>query len=130
MRVKPIYRDKALQMASREYLHGMLLCWKIRIGFLKAIMEKCIKKCTSSINTNHLIHHFELEGEHIFSIPATKNQRAKKNALSALRLHRHFSETVNIINWPKLIREELERHITLKSAYFSTKYKEWPRKNN
>ena len=43
MNAKPIKRNKNLQGVSRDDVHGLLLCWKLRIGFSKGIAEYRIK---------------------------------------------------------------------------------------
>ena len=58
MKTKPIKRNKALQVVSREHHHGLLLCWKIRTGFSKGISEQLIKKYADGLYTTDMIPHF------------------------------------------------------------------------
>lgn len=111
MKIKPIKRSKALQGVSREHHHGLLLCWKIRTGFSKAIPEERIKKYTDWFYTNHLIPHFELEENYIFPILGNTNELVKKALSQHKRLHRLFNEIDAPAKSLSLIEEELEQHI-------------------
>lgn len=111
MKTKPIKRNKALQGVSREHHHGLLLCWKIRTGFSKAIPEERIKKYADWFYTAHLIPHFELEENHIFPILGNNNELVKKALAEHRRLIRLFTETNTASKSLSLIEEELEQHI-------------------
>lgn len=108
---KPLKRVKELQELSREHHHGLLLCWKIRTGFSKNIAPERIKKYADWFFTHHLIPHFELEEEYVFSILKEDNELVKKALSEHRRLRRLFSHKNTIDKNLGLIEEELEAHI-------------------
>ncbi len=108
---KPLKRVKELQELSREHHHGLLLCWKIRTGFSKNIAPERIKRYADWFYTQHLLPHFELEEEYVFSILKEDNELVKKALSEHRRLRRLFSHKNAIDKNLGLIEEELETHI-------------------
>tara|TARA_R110002126_G_scaffold21419_4_gene77412 strand:- start:1025 stop:1486 length:462 start_codon:yes stop_codon:yes gene_type:complete len=111
MDIKPIKRNKALQGVSREHHHGLLLCWKIRMGFSKGIANERIKKYVDWFYTTHLIPHFELEEKHIFPILGNDHVMVKKALTQHKRLHQLFAGAVTVSESLPLIQDELDQHI-------------------
>lgn len=111
MSTKPLKRHKALQPLSREHHHGLLLGWKIRAGFNKNIDIERIKTYADWFFKTHLIPHFEMEEQHIFSILGNDNDLVKRALSEHRRLNRLFNETEDLEKNLSLIEEELEQHI-------------------
>jgi hemerythrin-like domain-containing protein len=111
MKPKPQKRHKALQPLSREHHHGLLLSWKIRNGFNKNVDPIRIKTYTDWFFETHLIPHFEMEENHIFSILESDNELIKRALAEHRRLKRLFSETEVEAKTLSKIEEELEQHI-------------------
>lgn len=110
MKTTPIKRDKNLQSLSRDHHHGLLLCWKIRTGFIKNVEVSRIKRYVDWFYHAHLIPHFEMEEKHIFPILDVNHELVKKALAEHRRLHRLFTNSDNNKNL-SLIEEELEKHI-------------------
>ena len=110
MSQKPMKRHKALQPLSREHHHGLLLSWKIRAGFSKNIEPQRMKTYADWFFKTHLIPHFEMEEEHIFSILEADNEFVKRALSDHRRLKRLFSEE-DIRAALSNIEEVLDAHI-------------------
>tara|TARA_R110000868_G_scaffold342194_2_gene603018 strand:- start:28498 stop:28956 length:459 start_codon:yes stop_codon:yes gene_type:complete len=110
MSKKPIKRHKALQPLSREHHHGLLLSWKIRSGFNKHIEPERIKVYADWFFKTHLIPHFEMEEQHIFTILKSDNELVKK-ALADHRLLKRLFVNDDIEKALSKIEEVLEQHI-------------------
>lgn len=111
LETKPLKRVKELQPLSREHHHGLLLCWKIRTGFSRNIAPERIKRYSDWFYITHLLPHFELEEEYVFSILKNDNELVKKALSEHRRLRRLFNQGINIEKNLGLIEEELEAHI-------------------
>lgn len=111
MHPKPQKRHKALQPLSREHHHGLLLSWKIRVGFSKDIDPKRIRTYADWFYKNHLIPHFEIEENHIFPILEDENELVKRALAEHRRLKRLFEEREDDTKTLHRIEEELEQHI-------------------
>jgi len=111
MKNKPQKRHKALQPLSREHHHGLLLSWKIRSGFSKNIAPERMRTYANWFFKTHLIPHFEMEEEHIFTILESDNELVKRALAEHRRLNRLFAETDNDAKTLSKIEEELEQHI-------------------
>lgn len=111
MKKSPQRRHKALQPLSRDHHHGLLLSWKIRAGFSKNIEPKRIKIYADWFFENHLIPHFEIEEQHIFSILGTNNELIRKALADHRRLKRLFTEAEDEAIALGKIEEELDSHI-------------------
>ncbi len=107
----PMKRHKALQPLSREHHHGLLLSWKIRAGFSKNIEPKRIKTYADWFFKNHLISHFEMEEQHIFTILEADNDLVKRALADHRRLKRLFAEDEDIAAALSNIEETLDAHI-------------------
>jgi len=110
MSQKPLKRHKALQPLSREHHHGLLLSWKIRSGFSKNVEPERIKKYADWFFKTHLLSHFEMEEQHVFTILESNNELVKK-ALSDHRLLKRLFEDDDIKIALSKIEEVLDAHI-------------------
>ncbi|MFG6685023.1 hemerythrin domain-containing protein [Mariniflexile sp. HNIBRBA6329] len=110
MSQKPLKRHKALQPLSREHHHGLLLSWKIRAGFSKNIEPERIKVYADWFFKTHLIPHFELEEQYVFSILKADNDLIKRALSDHRRLKKLFLDE-DIKNALSKIEEVLEQHI-------------------
>ncbi|WP_425075916.1 hemerythrin domain-containing protein [Psychroserpens sp. S379A] len=111
MQHKPQKRHKALQPLSREHHHGLLLSWKIRTGFSKAVNPERIRVYANWFFENHLIPHFEMEEAHIFPILNPDHEFIKRALADHKRLKRLFAKTEDAAKILSIIEEELEQHI-------------------
>lgn len=59
-------RHPGLQPLSRDHHNGLLLCWKLRMGFAKEIPPRRIARYSKWFYEVHLQPHFELEEEYVF----------------------------------------------------------------
>lgn len=108
---KPLKRHKALQPFSREHHHGLLLCWKIRKGFLSKTEPIRIKVYADWFYKNHLISHFSAEEKFIFPILDKNHEHIKKAMVDHRRLARLFQDKNDLARNLSRIEEELEKHI-------------------
>ena len=109
--VKPIKRAEYLKALSREHHHGLLLCWKIKTGFLKTVSTTRIKAYTDWFFINYLLPHFKMEEKYIFPILGNENILIKQAIEEHKKLSDLFSNTTQIETSLKQIQEELEKHI-------------------
>jgi hypothetical protein len=110
MSQKPLKRHKALQPLSREHHHGLLLSWKIRAGFSKNIAPERIKVYADWFFKTHLIPHFEMEEQFVFSILGPNNELVKK-ALEDHTLLKRLFEDEHIEMALSKIEKTLDEHI-------------------
>ena len=108
MQHKPQKRHKALQPLSREHHHGLLLSWKIRSGFSKAIDPKRMRIYANWFFENHLISHFEMEETHIFPVLDSENELVKRALADHRRIKRLFNEHDDDTKTLSRIEEALE----------------------
>lgn len=92
MAQKPLKRHKALQPLSREHHHGLLLSWKIRAGFSKNIEPERIKIYADWFFNTHLLPHFEMEEQYVFSILEANNEFVEKALADHALLKRLFAD--------------------------------------
>tara|TARA_R110002033_G_scaffold108374_1_gene154678 strand:- start:90 stop:542 length:453 start_codon:yes stop_codon:yes gene_type:complete len=107
----PIKRNEFLKSISREHHHGLLICWKIRMGLKKNIEPERIKSYTDWFWETHLKPHFEIEEKYIFPILNNENELVIKALAEHRRLNLLFESTTEHLKNLSLIGEELERHI-------------------
>ena len=110
MSQKPLKRHKALQPLSREHHHGLLLSWKIRAGFNKNIEAERMKVYADWFFENHLVPHFELEEQHIFTILDEDNELVKRALSEHRRIKRLFADE-DVKSALSKIEEVLDQHI-------------------
>ncbi|MBK6263997.1 hemerythrin domain-containing protein [Marivirga sp. S37H4] len=108
---KPLKRSPSLVAFSREHHHSLLLCWKIRMAFRNGIDVNRIKKYSDWFYKTHMISHFEVEEEYIFSVLGRDDELVKQAMTEHRRLKRLFEDTTDPEKSLSLIEEELEKHI-------------------
>lgn len=108
---KLVKRHEALKKFSREYHHGLLLCWKIRTGVKNNIELSRIKKYADWFYQTYLISHFEIEEKYLFPILGNQNDLIRKAISEHRRLKRLFEDNLELQKSLSFIEEELERHI-------------------
>lgn len=107
----PIKRQKSLQSLSREHHHNLLLCWKLRTGFLKGVETERMKKYVDWFYQNHVVSHFKLEEDYIFPVLGNAHVLIKKANMEHRRLKRLFENSTEIKKSLNRIEEELQSHI-------------------
>jgi len=108
---QPLKRVKELQQLSKEHHQGLLLCWKIRSGFSRKVAPERIKRYTDWFYMKHLLPHFELEEEYVFTVLKRDHELVRKALTDHRRLRRLFNQGINVELNLGLIEEELEAHI-------------------
>lgn len=107
----PIKRIEALKPLSREHHHGLLFCWKLKMGVQKNISVERMQKFALWFYQAQLQQHFESEENYLFPILGSKNKLVKQ----AISEHRRISELFNSITFTfqtfDLIQSELDHHI-------------------
>lgn len=111
MSQKPLKRHKALQPLSREHHQGLLLSWKIRAGFSKNVAPERIKTYADWFFNTHLIPHFDMEEQHVFTILEVNNELVKRALADHRRLKQLFNDGTDITIALSKIEEELNQHI-------------------
>lgn len=111
MKHKPLKRHKALQPLSRQHHHGLLLSWKIRMGFSKNIEPERIRVYADWFYKTHLIPHFEMEEAHIFTILEEDNELITRALAEHQSIKQLFGETEDDAKTLSKIEETLEKHI-------------------
>ncbi|OBQ55074.1 hemerythrin domain-containing protein [Tamlana sp. s12] len=108
---KPLKRHQALQPLSRDHHQGLLLCWKIRTGFGKGVEPNRIKSYADWFFENHLIPHFKMEEQHIFSLLEDDNALKRKALDDHKALILLFSKTDEVAKTLSDIEKQLDDHI-------------------
>jgi len=108
---KPIKRSEYLKPLSREHHHGLLFCWKIRVGFEKNVDVSRIKKYADWFYQNYLIPHFELEEQYVFPILGNENELIIKAVSEHEKLKQLLESNTEIQKNIGIIEKELESHI-------------------
>lgn len=108
---KPIKRADDLQPFSREHHHGLLLSWKIKMGFKKNIEVDRIKKYADWFYENHLLPHFELEEEHLFPILGKENELIRRAIAEHEKIKCLFESTTDLEFNLHQIETDLNQHI-------------------
>lgn len=108
---KPIKRSPALKPLSIEHHHALLLCWKIKTGFIKGVSTSRIKVYADWFYKNHLVPHFSLEENYIFPILGMDHTFVQHAIDEHQNLIRLFSKTANSELALKEIEIALEKHV-------------------
>lgn len=122
--MKPIKRHTGLQSLSREHHHGLLLCWKIRTGIKKDVSIERIKKYCDFFFKKVLIHHFNIEELHIFTLLESDDELIKKASSEHRKLKRLFMRQQSDMKTIVAIEEELEKHIRFEERVLFNKIQE------
>lgn len=111
MQHQPQKRHKALQPLSREHHFGLLLCYRIKMGFRYQIATKRIKTYADWFYKTHLIPHFEMEENHIFPILGNDHELVKRALTEHKNLIHLFEESNDETITLQHIKDQLEQHI-------------------
>ncbi|MFS4493515.1 hemerythrin domain-containing protein [Maribacter sp. 2308TA10-17] len=117
MSKQPLKRHKALIPLSHDHHHGLLLCWKIRMGFSKKIELNRIKRYVDWFYENHIKPHFELEEQHIFPILGNHDELVKKAIAQHKSLIKLFTDNEDVEESLKAIEKELSLHIRFEERF-------------
>jgi hypothetical protein len=109
--IMPINRNEFLIPLSREHHDGLLLCWKIRIGFKNNIQISRIQAYAEWFYNNHLITHFDVEEKYVFPILGNDHDLVKRALAEHRKLKRLFQSLREEEKNIGLIEEILEGHI-------------------
>lgn len=109
--MKPIKRHKGLQPLSREHHQGLLLSWKIRTGIKKEVSISRIQRYCDFFFKEELIHHFNTEELHIFTLLEPDDELIKQALTDHRKLKRLFMQKQPDMKTIVAIEEELEKHI-------------------
>ncbi len=112
-KTKPMKRHPGLQPLSRDHHNGLLLCWKLRMGFAKEIPPQRIAKYSRWFYEVHLRPHFLLEEEHVFPVLGGGHDLVKKAIAQHRQLERLFSKEEIGEEDLKSIEQILQEHIRL-----------------
>ncbi len=116
MRKQPLKRHKALIPLSHDHHHGLLLCWKIRMGFSKSIEVDRIKEYADWFFENYFKPHFEKEEQYIYPILGNQHKMVKKAIAQHKRLTRLFTTNKDLEESLSLLEEELSLHIRFEES--------------
>lgn len=122
--MKPIKRHKGLQPLSREHHRGLLLSWKIRSGLKKEVSIERIKSYCDFFFKEELIHHFNTEELHIFTLLESDDELVKKALADHRKLKRLFMQKQADMKTIVAIEEELEKHIRFEERVLFNKIQE------
>lgn len=122
--MKPIKRHKGLQSLSHEHHQGLLLSWKIRAGLKKEVSLDRIKKYCNFFFKEELIHHFNIEELHIFTLLEPSDELIKRALAEHRKLKELFMQKQTDIKTIKAIEEELEKHIRFEERILFNKIQE------
>ncbi len=87
----PIKRHISLQPLSRDHHDGLLLKWKINKGISKGVDAVRIQKYVDWFFKEHLIPHFRIEEDHLFSI-----DKESSSVKQALLQHKELISIFNV----------------------------------
>lgn len=107
----PIHRSEFLITISKEHHHALMLCWKIRTGLKKHIPVWRIQAYALWFYREHLMPHFEIEEQHIFTLMGKDNAHIKKALSDHQRLHDLFASKTFTEQHLHLIEKALDEHI-------------------
>lgn len=122
--MKPIKRHKGSQPLSRERHQGLLLSWKIRTGIKKEISIERIKKYCDFFFKEELIHHFNIEELHIFTLLDSDDKLIKRALAEHRKLTRLFMQKKPDMKTLIAIEEKPEKHIRFEERVLFNKIQE------
>ncbi|HET8827762.1 MAG TPA: hemerythrin domain-containing protein [Pelobium sp.] len=108
---KPIKRSEKLKPLSREHHHALLLCWKIKNGFAKGASAERIKKYADWFFENHLIPHFTVEEQYVFTVLGDEHPLIKQAKSDHERLKMLFTKPDDLEITLRQIEETLQNHV-------------------
>lgn len=107
----PQKRHVSLQPLSREHHQALLLCWKLRQGFSKAVDPERMKKYADWFWVNYLAPHFAAEEKTFFPLLDKEHPSVIKGLKDHKLLTKLFLSTTDIEYNLRSIAFELEQHI-------------------
>jgi len=122
--MNPIKRHKGLQPLSHEHHQGLLLSWKIRAGLKKEVSLDRIKRYCDFFFKEELIHHFNIEETHIFTLLKPNDELVKRALADHRKLKRLFLKNQSDMKIIIAIEEELEKHIRFEERILFNKVQE------
>ncbi len=108
---KPLKRAFELQPLSHDHHHALHLCWKIGKGLSKNIAPERIKLYTDWFFKNHLIEHFELEEQDVFTVLESDNELIKRALSEHQNLIALFTSDSDLKETFEKIAIDLKAHI-------------------
>ncbi|MCO6499900.1 MAG: hemerythrin domain-containing protein [Vicingus serpentipes] len=122
--MKAIKRHEALKPLSREHHEGLLLSWKIRMGLKKEVAIDRIKRYCDFFFKEDLVHHFNIEELHVFSLLEPEDELVKRALADHRKLKRLFMQKQPDMKTIVAIEEELEKHIRFEERVLFNKIQE------
>lgn len=107
----PQKRHASLQPLSREHHQALLLCWKLRQGFSKAVEPERMKKYADWFWKNYLAPHFAVEEKTFFPLLDKEHPSVIKGLKDHQLLTKLFLSTGDVEYNLRSIAFELEQHI-------------------
>jgi len=107
----PIKRHQSLQPLSRDHHDALLLCWKIRKGISKNVEAKRIQQYVDWFITEHLLPHFKMEEEYVFTLAQKNNPNVQQAIAEHAALVKLFNTGEKNYILLKSIADLLEAHI-------------------
>lgn len=106
---KPISRHPGLQPLSRDHHNGLLLCWKLRMGFARKVSPVRILRYASWFYEKHLQPHFRMEEEHIFPILGLDHDLVRMAISQHRRLERLFAkgDLQSLVEVEKVLKDHI-----------------------
>ena len=117
---QPLKRHEALKPLSKDHHHGLLLCWKIRVGRKKDIETERIKAYTDFFFESQLKPHFKFEEEEIFGLLGDEHPLVKRAKHEHTRLENLFNSDTFITRALVDIEKELDAHIRFEERVLFT----------
>ncbi|WP_114750847.1 hemerythrin domain-containing protein [Pleomorphovibrio marinus] len=108
---KPIKRHPALQSWSREHHNGLLLCFKVRQGIKKGIVEDRIHKYCQWFWEEELKNHFASEEQVLFPILGKNHPMVQQALNQHKQLRELFERAVASKGILAQLADELDAHI-------------------
>ena len=108
---KPLKRVTELQTLSHDHHHALQLCWKIRTSLAKNIDPKRIKSYTDWFFKNHLLEHFKIEEELVFSVLESNNELVQRALSEHKNLISLFTSELDLKETLEKIETDLKAHI-------------------
>jgi hemerythrin-like domain-containing protein len=122
--ITPIKRHEAIQPLSREHHHGLLLCFRIRVGLQRNIDTARIKQYVDWFWTNHLKEHFDIEEKYVFPVLDTNDEMFIRAHVEHRRLEALISQQTVDGRTLDEIAKILEGHIRFEERIMFNKIQE------
>ena len=120
----PIKRNELLKPYSRDHHHGLLLCWKIKVGLQKNIELNRISNYVSSFWNSHLKAHFLEEDKYVFTVLPANDEHIMQAIKEHNSLRANFEKENMDIATVQNIEKELNAHIRFEERLLFNKIQE------